>query len=219
MRLPTSQQFMGFNNVSLPVSQNCMAFNNASLPISQNCMSLNNVRLPPSQQCMALHNVLLRMSQNYIVLNRFIYAYLNVLTALEGLHYERIWEDCMRKNQCNVEYEYQISYCSLNEEDRRRSWSNWPTVSPSGCMPTFVSSPVFNCVELMTFPCMRNCLVSQMYTCEVFLGQSRWPCGLRVGLRPLDCWDSGSNAAEGMDVHLVCFFECCVAKVAASTTA
>ena len=63
------------------------------------------------------------------------------------------------------------------------------------------SSSVLN---LMTFPCMHYCLVSKMYTCEFSLGQSRWPCVLRVGLRPLDSWVSGSNATEGMDVHLVC---------------
>ena len=151
------------------------------------------------------------MSQNCIVLNPFMYAYLNFISDLERLHSEGIWEDCMRKKQCCVEFEYHISICSLNEENRRRSRSNWPALGPSSCTLTFVSSPVLKCAKLNDSTWVRNCLVSKMFTCGVSLGQSRWPCSLRVGPRPLDCWDWGFECRWAHGCPRV-FVECCVAS-------
>ena len=33
--------------------------------------------------------------------------------------------------------------------------------------------------------------------CPAIECQCRWPCGLRVGLQPLDCWDSGFKSRRG----------------------
>jgi hypothetical protein len=38
--------------------------------------------------------------------------------------------------QCDVEFGYQLSFCSRTEENHGKPWSSWPVAGPSGCKLT-----------------------------------------------------------------------------------
>jgi len=78
-------------------------------------------------------------------------------------------------------------------KDRRAFKTQGPTVLPTVTPPTTMGT---------------SDLESHIFTLQPKLRGSWWPFGLRRwGLRPLDCWDCGSESRRG---HGCSFLLCCV---------